>query len=104
LAEKLGVGQSVISRRLNGQTSMTIETIADLAWTLDLDIEVTIRDRLTAGPVPVAFDRFGDAMAHPVKSLAAERSRHRRGHGEVVTAPRHRRQGWSIQARVQNRG
>jgi transcriptional regulator with XRE-family HTH domain len=76
LAEKLDVGRSVISRRLNGQTNMTIETIADMAWALDLEIEITIRDKPAVGAVSAASDRFGDAIMHPVKPLAAERSRH----------------------------
>jgi transcriptional regulator with XRE-family HTH domain len=59
LAERLDVGRSVISRRLNGRTNMTIETIADMAWALDLEVEITIRDKRAAGP----------ASAEPVPAL-----------------------------------
>lgn len=52
LAAKLDVGRSVISRRLNGQTNMTIETIADMAWALGLEIDVTIRDRAVTHDAP----------------------------------------------------
>ncbi len=45
LAAKLGVGRSVVHRRLNGQTNMTIETIAEMAWALDLDIDMRFADR-----------------------------------------------------------
>jgi plasmid maintenance system antidote protein VapI len=55
LAERLEVGRSVISRRLNGQTNMTIETIADMAWALDLHVEVTFRDKRAADPASVAL-------------------------------------------------
>jgi plasmid maintenance system antidote protein VapI len=54
LAERLEVGRSVISRRLNGQTNMTIETIADMAWALDLEVEVTFRDKRAADPASTA--------------------------------------------------
>jgi transcriptional regulator with XRE-family HTH domain len=54
LAERLDVGRSVIRRRLNGQTNMTIETIADMAWALDLEVEVTTRDKCAPGPVSAA--------------------------------------------------
>jgi transcriptional regulator with XRE-family HTH domain len=47
LASKLGVGRSVIHRRLNGQTNMTIETIAEMAWALDLDVDVRFDNRAT---------------------------------------------------------
>ncbi len=50
LAAKLGIGRSVVHRRLSGQTNMTIETIADMAWALDVDIEVRLTD--SAAPPP----------------------------------------------------
>lgn len=52
LAAKLGVSRSVVNRRLNGQTNMTIETIAEMAWALGLEIDVTIRDRAVAQDTP----------------------------------------------------
>jgi Helix-turn-helix len=44
LADKLGVGRSVVNRRLSGQRNMTIETIADMVWGLGHAIEVKIYD------------------------------------------------------------
>jgi hypothetical protein len=49
LAEKLGVNRSVVSRRLTGQTNMTIETLADMLWALRLDIKIDIFDPSTRG-------------------------------------------------------
>ena len=44
LAEKLGVGRSVVSRRLSGAQNMTVESIADLVWALDHCIKVVVFD------------------------------------------------------------
>lgn len=46
LAEKIGVDRSAVNRRLSGQVNMTEETIADMVWGLDHDIEVRIFDPL----------------------------------------------------------
>lgn len=46
IANKLGVGRSVINRRLTGQNNMTIETLADMVWALDRAIKVDIYDPL----------------------------------------------------------
>jgi transcriptional regulator with XRE-family HTH domain len=37
IAKKLGVNKSVLSRKLRGQSNLTIESIADIAWALDRD-------------------------------------------------------------------
>ena len=44
LATKLGVNKSAIHRRLTGRCNMTVETIADMVWALDLAIKVEIYD------------------------------------------------------------
>lgn len=44
LANKLGVNRSAVHHRLTGQTNMTIETIADMIWGLDHDIDLKIFD------------------------------------------------------------
>jgi hypothetical protein len=44
LADKIGVDRSAINRRLAGKVNMTEETIADMVWGLDHDIEVRIFD------------------------------------------------------------
>jgi hypothetical protein len=42
LAGKLGVDRSAINRRLTGRVNMTEETIADMVWGLEYDIDVKI--------------------------------------------------------------
>ncbi|MCP3475642.1 helix-turn-helix transcriptional regulator [Bradyrhizobium sp. CCGUVB1N3] len=44
LAEKLGVDRSAINRRLTGRVNMTEETIADMVWGLEHEIEIRIFD------------------------------------------------------------
>lgn len=44
LADKLGVDRSAVNRRLSGRVNMTEETIADMVWGLEHDIEVRIFD------------------------------------------------------------
>ncbi|WP_136623896.1 helix-turn-helix domain-containing protein [Bradyrhizobium neotropicale] len=44
LANKLGVNRSAVHHRLTGRTNMTVETIADMVWGLDHDIELKIFD------------------------------------------------------------
>lgn len=42
LARDLGVGRSVIHRRLMGGANLTLKSIADLLWALGHDADVTI--------------------------------------------------------------
>jgi hypothetical protein len=44
LADRLGVDRSAINRRLTARINMTEETIADMVWGLEHDIEVRIFD------------------------------------------------------------
>jgi hypothetical protein len=44
LAKKLGVGRSVVHRRLTGGQNMTIQTVADMVWGLGYAIDVKIYD------------------------------------------------------------
>jgi hypothetical protein len=44
LAKKLEVDRSAINRRLTGRVNMTEETIADMVWGLEYDIDVKIFD------------------------------------------------------------
>jgi hypothetical protein len=44
IADKLGIDRSAVHRRLTGRTNMTLETLADMVWALDLAIEVRISD------------------------------------------------------------
>ena len=45
IAAALGVHKSVISRRLNGTSNLTLESLADLAWALDHEITISLRPR-----------------------------------------------------------
>jgi len=47
LADKLGVGRSVVNKRLRGLMNMTIETIADMAWALGYSVVIKIFDPTT---------------------------------------------------------
>jgi transcriptional regulator with XRE-family HTH domain len=47
LARKLGVGRSVVNRRLTGQQNMTLESLADMVWALGASITVKIDDPAT---------------------------------------------------------
>ena len=42
VGNKLGVGRSVVNRRLLGRTNMTIETLSDMVWALGQCIKVDI--------------------------------------------------------------
>jgi hypothetical protein len=44
LAEKLGINRSAIHRRLTGRTNMRLDTLADMVWALDHEIDVCIYD------------------------------------------------------------
>jgi hypothetical protein len=44
VAKKLGVGRSVVNRRLLGGSNMTIETIADMAWAMGHSVVFKIFD------------------------------------------------------------
>jgi hypothetical protein len=44
IGQKLGVGKSVVNRRLRGGQNMTIETLADMVWALQHEIDVEIYD------------------------------------------------------------
>ncbi|MCW2227221.1 helix-turn-helix domain-containing protein [Bradyrhizobium elkanii] len=44
LADKLGIDRSAVHRRLTGRANMTIETIADMIWGLEHDVDLKIFD------------------------------------------------------------
>ena len=43
LAQKLGVHRSLINRQLTGETNLTLRSIADLAWALDMEISFELK-------------------------------------------------------------
>jgi hypothetical protein len=48
LARRLDVNRAVITRRLNGTSNMTLESLSDLAWALDKRVTVRLEDRRAA--------------------------------------------------------
>lgn len=42
LAEKMGVNRSVVNRRVTGQTNLTLQSLAELAWALDRELVVDL--------------------------------------------------------------
>ena len=50
IAEKLSKNKSWISRKLSGQSNMTLETLADLAYAMNRSIKVSLQPRGTVEP------------------------------------------------------
>jgi len=48
IARRLGVDRSLVTRRLNGTSNMTLESLSDLAWAMDQTVEVRLTDRAGA--------------------------------------------------------
>ncbi|GAB1717133.1 MAG: hypothetical protein NTAFB05_21750 [Nitrobacter sp.] len=44
LAEKLGVHRSLINRQLSGETNLTLRSLADLAWAMDMELVFELRE------------------------------------------------------------
>jgi len=63
LAQRLGVGKAVISRRLHGENDMRLETLSDLARGLDCRIDVLLR--------PFEEIEIADLHKFPFKSPAS---------------------------------
>lgn len=70
LAKKLDVDRSAINRRLTGQVNMTEETVADMVWALDHDIEVRIFDPATSQTNHTITSVLGVAAQAPVHPAA----------------------------------
>jgi plasmid maintenance system antidote protein VapI len=43
LAEKLGIQRSLINRQLAGETNLTLRSLADLAWAMDMEITFELK-------------------------------------------------------------
>jgi transcriptional regulator with XRE-family HTH domain len=48
LATKLGVHRSLINRQLSGESNLTLRSLADLAWAMDMDLKFELQERETA--------------------------------------------------------
>jgi hypothetical protein len=48
LAEKLGVERSLINRQLAGETDLSLRSLADLAWAMDMEISFELREPTVA--------------------------------------------------------
>jgi plasmid maintenance system antidote protein VapI len=43
LAEKLGIQRSLINQQLAGETNLTLRSLADLAWAMDMEITFELK-------------------------------------------------------------
>jgi transcriptional regulator with XRE-family HTH domain len=43
LAEKLGIERSLINRQLSGETNLSLRSLADLAWAMDMEISFELK-------------------------------------------------------------
>ncbi len=43
LAEKLGVERSLINRQLSGEANLSLRSLADLAWAMDMEISFELK-------------------------------------------------------------
>nr|WP_246700220.1 helix-turn-helix transcriptional regulator [Rhodopseudomonas sp. WA056] len=43
LAKRLGVNRSVINRQLSGESNLTLRSLADLAWAMDMELSFELR-------------------------------------------------------------
>lgn len=44
LAKKLGVHRSLINRQLSGEANLTLRSLADLAWAMDMELVFELRE------------------------------------------------------------
>jgi transcriptional regulator with XRE-family HTH domain len=49
LARRLGVHRSLINRQLSGESNLTLRSLADIAWAMDMEIVFELR-KLTPSP------------------------------------------------------
>jgi len=71
LANKLGVGRSVINKRLRGLINMTLETVADMAWALGYSVIIKIFDP-DMNPVNEFHIRSEHAAPSPKPNVVAQ--------------------------------
>ena len=45
LATKLGVHRSLVNRQLSGESNLTLRSLADLAWAMDMELNFELRER-----------------------------------------------------------
>lgn len=43
LAERLGIERSLINRQLSGEANLTLRSLADLAWAMDMEISFALK-------------------------------------------------------------
>ncbi len=48
LATKLGVHRSLVNRQLSGESNLTLRSLADLAWAMDMELNFELRERAEA--------------------------------------------------------
>lgn len=47
LAEKLGIERSLINRQLSGEAHLTLRSLADIAWAMDMEISFELKEPVT---------------------------------------------------------
>lgn len=73
LANKLEVHRSLVNRQLTGEANLTLRSLADLAWAMDLEIELELRKpRLEAGKNQTSATSTVESA--PIKVLCGVRS------------------------------
>jgi hypothetical protein len=43
MAQKLGIERSLLNRQLSGETNLTLRSLADLAWAMDMEISFELK-------------------------------------------------------------
>jgi transcriptional regulator with XRE-family HTH domain len=51
LAEKLGVKRSLINRQLSGEANLSLRSLADLAWAMDMEISFELKQPMARATV-----------------------------------------------------
>lgn len=86
-ADRLGIHRSLMTRRLNGQTNMTLETVAEMVWAGGGAIDVDVYDPKDLPPSngprivhePVSYEPHTEGVSIPTKSVVTFSSRERVG-------------------------
>lgn len=75
LAHKLGVHRSLINRQLTGETNMTLRSLADLAWAMDLEISVELKKLADVEAGKNQASTTSTVRSAPVRVLSGVRNR-----------------------------
>jgi len=73
LANKLEVHRSLINRQLSGEANLTLRSLADLAWAMDLEIALELK-KPDVGPGKNQSSATSTVESAPIKVLNGVRS------------------------------